>query len=367
MSGFKKGQILNYLYTGGVQSINLPAGEYKLECWGAEGGSYSIYLGGKGGYSTGTLTLNEPTQIYIYTGGKGQTPTKAGLLAGGFNGGGAAYSSTSSRPNASGGGASDIRLKQANLYARVIVAGGGGGGGFYSSSRNGTGGYGGGIQGGNGSSTYSSLMPGTGAGQTVAGTSYSGTTANSTTASYGQIASFGQGGSATSKTTAQISGAGGGWYGGGYAKYAGAGGGSGYIYTSNTASNYPEGCLLNETYYLSNASIIAGNNEITSPEGETEIGHSGDGYIRITILKIKGDFSISPKVNGIYNTAIGTWTKINGVWKNVPVVSIKYGDIWHSSGQGGAITPDPSGQTLGNLTEGTLPSTTTIGDNNLIS
>lgn len=335
MSGFKKGQILNYLYTGGVQPINLPAGEYKLECWGAEGGSYSTYTGGKGGYSAGTLTLNELTQIYIYVGGKGQTPSATGLLTGGFNGGGASNSS-SSRFQASGGGASDIRLGQNSIYARVIVAGGGGGAGFYSSSRNGNGGYGGGTFGGSGSTTYSSYKAGTGGTQTVAGTSYYSGTANSTTASYGQVASFGQGGRATTTSTGLISGGGGGWYGGGYARWAGAGGGSGYVYTFNTASNYPDGCLLNKTYYLNDISIIAGNNEITSPEGETETGHSGDGYVRITILKVKGDFSISPKVNGIYNTAIGTWTKINGVWKNVPVVSIKYGDIWHSSGQRGA-------------------------------
>lgn len=336
MSEFKKGQILNYLYTGAVQSISLPAGEYKLECWGAEGGSYSTYTGGKGGYGVGTLTLNEPTQIYIYVGGKGQTPTKAGLLAGGFNGGGNAYASTSSRLNASGGGASDIRLNQDSIYARVIVAGGGGGAGSYSSSRNGNGGYGGGIQAGNGSSTYSNIMAGTGAGQTAAGISYYGTTANSTATSYGSIALFGQGGRATTISTGQISGGGGGWYGGGYSKYAGAGGGSGYIYTSGTVNNYPNGCLLNKAYYLNEASIIDGNSEITSPEGGIETGHSGDGYVRITILKVKGDFSIFPKVNGTYNTATCAWTKINGIWKNVPIVSIKYGDIWHSSGQGGA-------------------------------
>ena len=57
--------------------------------------------------------------------------------------------------------------------------------GFYSSSRNGNGGYGGGISGGSGSTTYSSYNAGTGGTQTVAGTSYYGGTANSTAASYG--------------------------------------------------------------------------------------------------------------------------------------------------------------------------------------
>ena len=135
-----------------------------------------------------------------------------------------------------------------------------------------------------------------------------------------------------------ISGGGGGWYGGGYARYVGAGGGSGYIYTSNTASNYPDGCLLNNNYYLTNTSCKAGNEEIPYPtkdnalaETTTEIGHSGDGYVRITILKVKGNFSIFPRANGIDGTATSAWTKIDGVWKNISAVSIKNSDTWHFS------------------------------------
>lgn len=337
VNSFKKGQILSYSYTGKVQSVVLPAGEYKLECWGAEGGSYSTYTGGKGGYSGGTLTLNAITQLYIYVGGKGQMPSASGLLAGGFNGGGGAYASSSSRLNASGGGASDIRLKEDSLYARVIVAGAGGGAGSYSSSRNGNGGYGGGLHAGDGSSTYSSYTAGTGGEQTTAGTSYYNSTANSTTVANGQVASFGQGGGAISTTTGQISGGGGGWYGGGYARYAGAGGGSGYYYASATATTYPEGCLLNSDYYLTDTSCKAGNEEIPYPTKDaelsdtTETGHSGDGYVRITILKVKGNFSIFPKVNGVNGTATSAWTKINGEWKNISAVSIKNLDNWHFS------------------------------------
>ena len=65
-------------------------------------------------------------------------------------------------------------------------------------------------------------------------------------------------------------------------KYHG-GGASGYVYTSSTASNYPSGCLLNSTHYLTSASTIAGNTSFTSPTGTTETGHSGNGYIRITV------------------------------------------------------------------------------------
>jgi len=70
--------------------------------------------------------------------------------------------------------------------------------------------------------------------------------------------------------------------GSGYA--GGSGGGSGYVYTSSTAGNYPSGCLLNSSYYLTNASTVAGNTTFTSPKGGTEAGHSGNGYARITLV-----------------------------------------------------------------------------------
>ena len=79
--------------------------------------------------------------------------------------------------------------------------------------------------------------------------------------------------------------AGGGWYGGGGSQDDGsAGGGSGYVYTSSTASNYPSGCLLNSSYYLTNAQTIAGNTSFPAPGGGNETGHSGNGYARITCL-----------------------------------------------------------------------------------
>lgn len=72
MSNIKTGDILNFDYTGAVQSVTLPKGTYKLECWGAQGGYSSsnsgieVGMGGKGGYSVGTITLNQKTPIYIY-------------------------------------------------------------------------------------------------------------------------------------------------------------------------------------------------------------------------------------------------------------------------------------------------------------
>ena len=80
------------------------------------------------------------------------------------------------------------------------------------------------------------------------------------------------------------SGGGGGWYGGGSAAGIG-GGGSGYMYTSSSASYYPSGCLLDSSYYLTNAQTIAGNTAFTSPTDTSETGHTGNGYIRITVIE----------------------------------------------------------------------------------
>lgn len=109
----------NFKYTGGVQSIELPKGKYKLQCWGAQGGtSYgdSNGVGSKGGYSEGVLTLNETTTLYVFVGGKGSRGSSESLVNGGWNGGGASvgYSSYNSGGEygyscpACGGGATDI-------------------------------------------------------------------------------------------------------------------------------------------------------------------------------------------------------------------------------------------------------------------
>ena len=60
------GTVLTYAYTGSYQEVTLPAGQYKLQCWGAQGGSFdSTYYGGKGGYSTGILNLAKKKQPYM--------------------------------------------------------------------------------------------------------------------------------------------------------------------------------------------------------------------------------------------------------------------------------------------------------------
>lgn len=271
--------VINYSYTGSVQTVTLHAGTYKLECWGAQGGSGSG-TGGKGGYSVGTLVLTEDTTLYIYVGGQGTDNSGSGSASGGFNGGGNSYGTTNNYTGGGGGGASDIRIGTDSLYARVIVAGGGGGYGKYNSSNSCDGGYGGGSYGGEGSSYDSAARAGTGGSFSKAGASYYGTNYNSTT--YGSLAGFGVGGSWSGNTSHRTVGGGGGWYGGGYSQRAGAGGGSGYVYTSGNAWYYPSGCLLNSDYYLSDAETKDGDSSFPSTSGGTETGHYGNGYVRIT-------------------------------------------------------------------------------------
>ena len=295
MSNIKTGDILNFDYTGAVQSITLPKGIYKLECWGAQGGYSSsnsgieVGMGGKGGYSVGTITLNQKTPIYIYAGGVGSISGN-GKADGGFPNGGSSWASNTSEGAGGGGGSSDIRIGTDSLYARVIVAGGGGGGG----EDNETGGYGGGETG---------------------GTSGSGTPGSQTAPS----GYFGIGG----HTSYDGGGGGGGWYGacpaGGQTTPAtsnsgsdtsGSPGGSGYVYTSATASNYPSGCLLNSSYYLSDAKTIAGNTSFTSPTDSSETGHSGNGYCRITVIECKNT-ALYTRINNSMKKATAFYFKLN--------------------------------------------------------
>lgn len=313
----KTGDILKCRYTGNAISIQLPKGTYKLECWGAQGGGVtntSYWSGGKGGYAVGTLTLTSEKTIYCFTGGKPTTYRTAG-----FNGGGGCPSGSSySNP---GGGASDIRIGQNSLYARVIVAGGGGGASNGSSSYTATGGVGGGTTGGAGvSNNYSAGVLGQGGTQTAGGaygywSGYS---------SGGVAGSFGQGGSPTAAN--YEAGGGGGWYGGGSGNYCSAGGGSGYVYTSSTASNYPSGCLLDSSMYLTDAQTIAGNTSMPSVPGSTETGHSGNGFIRITV--ISAGFPFRMKQNGEWKEASSGFVKVSGEWKEISKVLHKANGEW---------------------------------------
>lgn len=264
------------------------AGIYRLEVWGAEGGrttvvnsfGYTPVQAGKGGYSTGILTLKTKTQVFIYVGGSPtpRTDSTYKKVTGGFNGGGTNIGSSGTNCNA-GGGATDIRIGEDSLYNRVIVAGGGGSGGYFDGSKSYYGGAGGGSEGqasGFGTSTNGGKQngPGTGGYQN-------------------QNGAFGYGGN----HTLQSGGAGGGWFGGASSGNGGAntggGGGSGYVF--NKTSYVPDGFKLNPDYYLMDGTTISGLYEIPSPNDaqSKESGHSGHGIVRIMALgKVNGEGDI---------------------------------------------------------------------------
>lgn len=282
-------------------------------------GNSTSYSGGKGGYSIGILTLKNPSTAYIRSGGQGSsndTTNSNVTVSGGFNGGGnskTGYYNDAFTTGGGGGRASDVRLDSDDLYARVIVAGGGGGAaGANDSSK-----YGGGVSGGSPVSEYA-------ASATAAGTN----------------GSFGTGGNHTASHIYKYRsrGGGGGWYGGGCVTSSSDsnadtirgsnGGGSGYVYTSSTASNYPSGCKLNSTHYLTNAATYAGNTSFTSTtSGSNETGHSGNGYVRITVIKIDS-INIPCKVDGVWKTGDTVKAKIDGAWKDAEATYVKIDGVW---------------------------------------
>ena len=124
-----------------IHSMNIPCkGYYKLEVWGAQGGSYNAtYHGGYGGYAIGNILLEETDTLYIAVGGAGRHVGSNSTAVGGFNGGGSLLSSWSdgNERRATGGGATHIALNNNlgelknyvdNKDDILIVAGGGGGG-----------------------------------------------------------------------------------------------------------------------------------------------------------------------------------------------------------------------------------------------
>ena len=125
---------------GSIQDFEVPCdGYYKLETWGASGGSSktnagTVYNGGYGGYSEGNIYLTDTSTLYLGIGGKGENSFTLNDTEhlGGYNGGGKSLNNDSF---ASGGGATHIALN--NNYGELenyeqhksdilIVSGGGG-------------------------------------------------------------------------------------------------------------------------------------------------------------------------------------------------------------------------------------------------
>lgn len=307
MASVSVGQKLEYTYTGAKQSVTLPPGTYKLEVWGAQGGYRSdASKGGKGGYSAGTLKLTSETVLYVYVGGFGgnSSSNTSAVVKGGFNGGGYRYGFPG------GGGATDIRIGADSLYARVIVAGGGGSDG----ASNKTGMYGGGTTGGSATENYGNYgYGGTQTGHTTTVTKPSSQPTTNSSSNY--PGGFGFGGFGVYASSGYGGAGGGGWYGGCGSvpdgsgdDDRGGGGGSGYVYTASSAANYPSGCKLNSSHYLTSTTLKGGNESFVNFSGQTVTGCSGKGAARITVLEIaiKPPSNLTAKIEN--QKAILSWT-----------------------------------------------------------
>ncbi len=288
-------QSWDYSFTGAEQFFVVPSsGNYQLEVWGAQGGNDPedpiLDPGGRGGYSTGEVSLTAGDTIFIYVGSQGTGCT------------------TSSWWSTGGGGATDMRLvgglwdNNAGLYSRIIVAGGGGG-------RHGKGyetlqGYIGNDGGGSSAPTFSTN--GTtivGANQTGGGSAnYSYAPANVPgsfgfgnpyTGSTNQCSEGGYNGGSDGNDAWACGGSGGGWY-GGCTSWPTSGGGSGYVYTSTSVT--PAGYTPTAAFQMTNDLLIAGNSSMPDPNGGNMTGRLGNGFARITSLfgvAITGDSSVT--------------------------------------------------------------------------
>lgn len=258
----------NFQYTGSVKSYTIPvSGLYKLEVWGAQGGSADINydIGGKGGYTYGNYYFTKGDILNVYVGGAGGY-SATGSIFGGFNGGGTSGAGTVSS-GGTGGGATDIRTTL-NLTSRIIIAGGGGGSGSRkNASYAGAGGAGGGLAGKLPTYANYSTYNGGAGDSNYGGSPASYSTSVTTPPTIGESGAGGNGGTYNSEYGG--GGGGGGYFGGGGGvRYGGGGGGSGYC-----------GSMIGCISY-------SGIENFVNPDGNYSVGHSGDGYARISLLTI---------------------------------------------------------------------------------
>ena len=250
-------------HNNGAFKVVLNQGVYFFQIWGASSSNKSL-----GGYSEGFLTINNAVQIFARIGGKGNCLIdNIGPISGGQNGGGAAYLSQY-QSICSGGGGTDLRFYKDSVYYRFIVAGGAG-----TSAINA---FGGGLIGG----TINNVNRGKGATQENPGFGcVNGAGCNKGTFGKGGDASIGDFGG----------GGGGGWFGGAsgssYASsWTAGGGGSGYVLTR--ASYKPDWYPLSKRkdLFLYRAKTIQGNESFPAIEDGMEVGHLGDGAVRIIFI-----------------------------------------------------------------------------------
>ncbi len=272
-----------FKYKNEYQTFIAPfAAKYKIELWGAQGGFGRYYWsstrnGGKGGYTSGIISLAQNQTLYIFTGGQGE---EGGLVenykggTGGYNGGGTAGndSNDAQDPAGGGGGATDVRLFVSedgawdnfdSLKSRIMIAAGGSGGSYTKA------GYAGGR------STVDS-----------------------------HIYKFGLGGSSSDNRT-PLGGGGGGYYGGspdyGGVSYISGHEGSNAVTKESTEENieYTGDSIHYSEMYFTDTQMIDGDGYSWTTKKGTEVvnmpthdgtdvmtGNEGDGYARITPEKL---------------------------------------------------------------------------------
>ena len=285
-------------YTGSVQEYTIPkSGKYKLEVWGAQGATDTTdKMGGLGGYSRGTISLQKNQKIYIFVGGKGQninSSSQTGTIRSYPNGGAITVKSKDNYgiTYSSGGSSTHIASENklisdlsSNLQALYIASGGGGGAcNWWNYGDNG--GNGGGYIGG----TTKVNFPNNG----VANNNPSGGTQSSGGTGGGNLDGgnptsylngiFGAGGGTNVNSNANISGSGGGGYYGGGASWGGsAGGGSGYIGNSLLTNKvmYCYNCLESST---ENTKTISTTCKSSSPQ--ENCAKEGNGYAIISYVE----------------------------------------------------------------------------------
>lgn len=294
-------------YTGSAQNfVAKRDGYYKVELWGAQGGSNELSSGGKGAYTEGIIYLSKNQNIYIYVGSEGKTIRESDVTAG-YNGGGSgtflsnlSSSETLSLYGGGGGGATDIRLvdgdwnNASSLKSRIMVAAGGSGASNWSNPKDGS--AGGAINGLDGK-FYSS--------GTEEFTISKGATQNSGGIGANNSVNGGYGYGATPNSNFG-SGAGGGYYGGGSGSGTDASVGTGSS-GSSFISGY-NGCdAIDEngnhtgqaTHYskmiFENSNMISGDLSMPTYDGENVmVGNSGDGHAKITYV---GKQISTPNIN----------------------------------------------------------------------
>lgn len=257
---------------------------------GAQRGGWSEgYVGGSGGYASGTLILPPGDhKIIVGEGGGGNSPR---TTIGGGSSSQAISSPSDNRYSACGGGFSGIftgsgtvhnsghrenntTYRTSGVQARaVLIAGGGGGGGTRTSGTNNEGGHGGGLEGTGGTSSGSvdTLSRGT---QTAGGSARPN--------EWGNVypATFMHGG--TGGDQGYGGGGGGGYFGGSNSNSAlggvmgGGGGGSGFAHPSFVANpNFITGSSQTSPGGVSQAGYISGSGRGGDPSGNTNNSWSG--------------------------------------------------------------------------------------------